>query len=168
MLMEKPRMQRGGAILSIVALAGIAGIALGGLAADKAVATKLERPGWREPSPAPTLAERLAAVNAAIARRDQGKAIYEWHDAYGVALGSRRWEALADIGDAAVRIDALVGRPTGNPTGFRAEARQAYLRALFQARNQRSPEGIERVAQAFAALGDREMAASARAIVVTR
>ena len=168
MLMERPRMERGSIVLSIVAVAGIAGIALGGLAIDRAGATKLERPGLRESWPAPTLAERLTAVDAAIARQDQGKAIREWRDAYGVALGSRHWEAMADVGDAAVRIDTLVGRPAGNPTGFRAEARRTYLRALFQARNQRSPEGIERVAQAFAALGDRDMAAGARAIVVAR
>lgn len=168
MLMERPRMDRGSVVLSIVALAGIAGIALGGLAIDRAGSTKLERPGLRASWPASTLAARLAAVDAAIARRDQGTAVREWRDAYGVALGSRRWEAMADVGDAAMKIDTLVGRPTGNPTGFRAEARQAYLRALFQARHERSPEGVERVAQAFAALGDGDMAARVRAIVVTR
>jgi hypothetical protein len=168
MLMERPRMERGSVVLSIVALATIAGIALGGLAIDRAGTTRLERPGLRESWPAPTLTERLTAVDAAIAGKDQGRAIGEWRDAYGVALGSRRWDAMADVGDAAVRIDTLVGRPAGNPTGFRAEARQAYLRALFQARHQHSSEGIERVAQAFAALGDQDMAARARAIGVAR
>ncbi len=66
------------------------------------------------------------------------------------------------MGDAAVRIDAR----EDEGTAFRAEARQAYLLALFRARDARAPEGIARVADAFAALGDREMAARARAVRV--
>jgi hypothetical protein len=113
------------------------------------------------------LPARLAAIDEALARNDTGRAIREWRDAYGVALGTRRWDAMAAVGDAAVRIDTRVARPPGGYTGFRAEARQAYLLALFRARDTRSPEGIARVADAFAALGDDEMAARARTIVVT-
>jgi hypothetical protein len=167
MFTEKSRLERGGVILSIVAVAGIAGIALGGVAADWP-RPPVEGARWHDRRPQPTLSQRLAAVDAAIAQQDVGRAVREWRDAYSLALGSRRWEAMADIGDAAVRIAALAGRPSGHPTGYRAEARQAYLRALFQARNDRSQDGIERVAQAFAALGDREMAGRARAIGVAR
>jgi hypothetical protein len=163
---EKLPVERSGVVLSIVALAGLASLALGGVAVDSQVST--QRTGLREASLAATLPERLAAVDAAITRRDAGRAAYEWREAYGLALGARRWEPMIEVGDAAVRIDALASRPSGHPTGFRAEARQAYLRALFQARAQRSPEGIERAAQAFAALGDVEMAARARAITVSR
>jgi hypothetical protein len=38
--------------------------------------------------------------------------------------------------------------------------------ALFRARDARAPEGTERVAEAFSALGDTEMAARARTILV--
>ena len=38
------------------------------------------------------------------------------------------------------------------------EVRHAYLRALFCARDQRSVEGVLRVAEAFASLGDRDVA----------
>jgi hypothetical protein len=165
---EKPRPEHSTVILSFVGLAGIAAIMLGGLTADRAGATRFERTEPRETWLGRGLTEHLAEVNAAIARNDQDQAIRAWREAYGIALGSRRWEAMADVGDAAVSIDVLVRRPSGNSTGFRAEARQAYLRALFQARAQRAPDGIGRVADAFAALGDRDMATRARAIEVTR
>jgi hypothetical protein len=110
------------------------------------------------------LSTRLAAMDEALARNDAGRAVYEWRDAYGVALRSRRWDAMATVGDAALRIDAATGAPTGHPTGFRAEARQAYLKALFDARAAGSPAGMERIAASFAALGDTHMAAQARAL----
>jgi hypothetical protein len=109
----------------------------------------------------------MARLDDAIARQDVSRATFEWRDTFSLALGARRWEAMADMGDAAVRIDALAADGDGRPTGFRAQARQAYLRALFQARSQRAPEGIERVAQAFAALGDAEMASRSRALAET-
>lgn len=59
-----------------------------------------------------------------------------------------------------MRVDALASSP-----GFRAAARQAYRRALFLARRDRSPEGSARVADAFTALGDLEVAAQARGIL---
>ena len=165
---EKPRIEHSTMVLSLVGLAGIAAIVLGGLTADRPGATRFERTEPREAWPGRGLAEHLAEVNAAIARQDRGQATRAWREAYRIALGSRRWEAMADVGDAAVRIDALASRSSGDPAGFRAEARQAYLRALFQARAQRAPAGIERVADAFAALGDQDVAAQTRAIEVTR
>jgi len=167
MLMERSGIERGGVVVSIVTLVGIAAT-LGTLAADRTAPARLEPTGLHESGPAPSLADRLADMDAAIARKDQTRAVFEWREAYGLALGSRRWDAMADVGDAAMRVDTLVGRPSGHPSAFRAQARQAYLRALFQARAQHAPEGIERVADAFAALGDRDIAAQARAIVVTR
>ena len=96
------------------------------------------------------------------------RAIHAWRDAYGEALGSRRWEAMAAVGDAALRVDALAGLPARHPTGFRAEARQAYLKALFRARDAGSVEGVERIADAFASLGDIQMAARARTMAPAR
>ena len=160
-------MERASVIASIVALAGLAAIAFGGVAASTAPWGAFEADA-REQRYEKLLPQHLAAVDAAIARKDLGRAVLEWRDAYGLALGSRRWEAMADVGDAAVRIDALASRPVGQPTAFRAEARQAYLRALFEARRTKSQTGISRIADAFAALGDVEMAERARTITVTR
>lgn len=101
---------------------------------------------------------KLAVVDAAIATGDLSRAVFAWRDAYGIALGSRSWDAMLAVGDAAVRIDRVSRRDTGAPTGFRAEARQAYLRALFDARNAGSSDGMRRAADAFAGLGDAEMA----------
>ena len=63
-----------------------------------------------------------------------------------------------EVGDQAVRI----AEAAGGSTHFRAEARQAYLNALFRARAQRAVEGMHRAAAAFERLGDSEMAQGAR------
>jgi hypothetical protein len=159
-------MERASIIASLV-LASLAAIGFGAVATSSVSLPAFETSIAREERHERLFPQQLAEVNAAIARKDVSRAILEWRDAYGLALGSRRWETMVEVGDAAARIDALAGLPSGHPTGFRAEARQAYLRALFQARSVRSPAGIERVAAAFAALGDKEMAARARAVVVT-
>ena len=109
------------------------------------------------------LQARLAAVDAALAQNDVSRAIYLWRDAHGIALGLRRWDAMAAVGDLAMRIDAATS-PLGRPTGFRAEARQAYLRALYDARAAGEREAIDLIADAFAAMGDAKMAAHARAL----
>ena len=145
-----------------LALATVAGTALGTLGAARVGVTNLERPRLEEKRRDGSLSGHLSAVDAAIADRDRSRAVYTWGDAYGVALRSRDWEALVAVGDAALRIDAL----TDQPTALRAEARQAYLLALFRARDAGAPEGVTRVAEAFAALGDTEMAARARSIRV--
>lgn len=111
--------------------------------------SEVSEPAWVKP---------LLAVDEAVASKNLSRAIYGWHEAYGAALGSRRWEGLAAVGDAALRIDALAGPDRE----MRAEARRVYLAALFLARSQRSPGGIRRIADAFASLGDAEMAAQAR------
>jgi hypothetical protein len=145
-----------------LALAMVTGIALGTVGAARIGLTSLERPWPEEKRRDASLSGHLSAIDAAIADRDRSRAVYTWRDAYGVALRSREWEVLVAMGDAALRIDALAGQPTA----FRAEARQAYLLALFRARDAGAPEGVTRVAEAFAALGDAEMAARARSIQV--
>jgi hypothetical protein len=146
-------------------LAVAAGTALGSLAGTRVNVTSPERSQVMQETWHAQLSRRLAAVDAAVAAQDPTRAIYEWRDAYGLALGTRQWEALVSVGDAALRIDALAGLPSRQPTGFRAEARQAYLLALFQARDAGARDGVERVAGIFAALGDVEMAGRARAIL---
>lgn len=101
---------------------------------------------------------RLARVDRALVEENASGAIYEWREAYGAALRSRRWEALAAVGDAGARLEAMMGS-TGR---HRAEARQAYLAALFRARAAGSAEGMRRAAGGFEALGDQEAADLAR------
>jgi hypothetical protein len=164
MLHESPMMRgglRGWAALTLVV---VGGMALGTLAGARVSVTSFERPRLVRGERDVSLAGRLAAVDAAIARNERSRAIYEWRDAYSLALGTRSWDAMIAVGDAALRMDVMAGHSTGGPTGLRAEARQAYLLALFRARDARAPEGIARVAEAFTALGDAEMAARARAI----
>jgi hypothetical protein len=135
---------------------------LGTLAATRVsiTATGIERPRPRGIPRDASLAQQVAAVDAAIAAADRSRAAYAWRDAYGLALRARDWKSMITVGDAALRIDRL----GDEQTAFRAEARQAYLLALFRARDAGAPEGVQRVADAFAALGDQEMAARARTV----
>jgi hypothetical protein len=143
---------------TLVVVAAMTALSIGGLETARGVTARLDRP--RPATPRESLSEHLAAMDAAIEGKDRGRAAREWREAYGAALRSSRWEAMADAGDAAMRVDALASSP-----GFRTAARQAYRRALFLAWRDRSHEGAERVADAFAALGDVEVAARARAIL---
>jgi hypothetical protein len=99
----------------------------------------------------------LAAVDRAVAANDIARASDRWRAAYGSALRSQRWEPMLAAGDAAVRIARAVG-PTDR---FDAAARQCYLGALFRARDEQSIEGVLRVAEALAQLGDTEVARGA-------
>jgi hypothetical protein len=112
------------------------------------------------PEPVPAWTVRIDLVDQALADGNLSRAVYEWREAYGDAFRSGLWEALADVGDAAVRIEAMAGRFSG----YRAEARRAYLAALLRARALQSAAGAMRVAEAFARLGDAEMAERARRI----
>lgn len=96
----------------------------------------------------------LERVEAALARRNVSAAELAWQAAYGEALRSRRWEGMLAVGEASLRI----GEVAGTRKLAEAKARQAYLAALFRARQQESLDGVLRTAEAFAALGDREVA----------
>jgi hypothetical protein len=109
-------------------------------------------------SQSPEWKEKLGHIDQAIRARDPGRAMLEWRAAYGVALRSRDWSALADVGDAGTRIEAI----TGSAGHYRAEARQAYIEALYRARVEHSTEGMLRAASGFAALGDLDAAELAR------
>jgi hypothetical protein len=105
----------------------------------------------------------LASVDHAIDGGDIGRAVRAWRDAYGAALGTRRWEPMYEVGRASLRI----GRSAGPSKGYDEKARQCYLTALFRARQQRSAEGALLVAEGFADLGDVEVAARAIYIAET-
>lgn len=98
--------------------------------------------------------EHVRLVDDAVARGDVSTAVRVGHDAYALALASRRWEAMIAAGDAFVRVGAAAGTPDrGKPT-----ARRAYMAALMQAQRQQSVDGVLGVAHAFRELGDREAA----------
>jgi hypothetical protein len=96
---------------------------------------------------------QLARVDAALARNDLAGAEMLWAEAYVAAIKSRHWEGMVAAGD--------IYRRLGELGGFRklsdAKAREAYLAALFRARNRGSLEGVLRVAQGFSELGDHEV-----------
>jgi hypothetical protein len=120
-------------------------------------------PSDTDASAGPARYERPASVGEAAAAHDVTHVDREWREAYRVASRSRQWEALVTVGDAAVGIDGAAGRPTM----YRAEARRAYLEALFRARAQGSADGIRRAAEAFERLGDREAAEVGRRMLRT-
>jgi hypothetical protein len=167
MISDQRRMDWRVVALSIAGFVVVAGLALGGLAGGAGTGVySAPRPPFEIRERA--LPARLASVDEALARGDVTRAVVEWRGAYGVALQSRQWESMVAVGDAAVRIDAATSRFAGHPSAFRAEARQAYLRALFDARAAGSREGIQRVAAAYAALGDAEMASMVRSMTPGR
>jgi hypothetical protein len=97
--------------------------------------------------------EHLEAADAALAESNVSRATRVWQDARNAALRSGTWSALVEVGDASLRIGELAAARVG----ARAEARGLYLRALFQARAQGSLDGVLRVTEAFASLGDQEV-----------
>ena len=120
-----------------------------------AVVTMLEAVTYRENmmDSQPVWTGGLERVDTALAADDIIGAILAWRTAYTSALGSRRWDAMLDVGDAYLRIgDHARGRDTYEP-----KSREAYLIALFRARREGALDGVLRAGQAFAALGDREV-----------
>ena len=106
----------------------------------------------------PAWAQRLTLVDEAVASNNVSRAIYEWREAYGAAMGSRRAEALASVGDAALRIDTLAGARGV----FRAEARDAYRGSMLLAHAQRDVRTMMRAADSLTLLGDTRAADRAR------
>lgn len=94
----------------------------------------------------------IQAMDDALARGDVNAAEKARQAAYLAALGSLRWEAMAGAGDAFVRF----AESTGLEAPLRPEVRRIYLVALYRARRQGALEGVLRVSETLAALGDRE------------
>lgn len=101
--------------------------------------------------------EHLRAVDAALARGDVRAATSAWREGYGAALTRGGAEGMLQVGHAARRIGVAEGRPDDQAP----KARQAYLTALFRARQAGDVDTVLRVADAFAALGDRQVAHAA-------
>ncbi len=94
----------------------------------------------------------IRKVHDALVRNDISSAEWAWHYAHVTALRSGSWISMIEVGDAALCI--------GEAAGFRQRsaerARQSYSVALMRARFQESIDGLRRIAQAFAVLGDGE------------
>lgn len=105
----------------------------------------------------PLLTRNLQRVAEALAQKNVSAAVRAWHEAYALALGSRRWEGMLAVGDAWLRV----GEVSGSRKASEAKVRELYLAAFFRARDQRSLDGVLRAAEAFAALGDQQVAEQA-------
>lgn len=96
----------------------------------------------------------LELMDRAVTLRDPDGAIRAWRDAYAAALGGNGWQGLIEVAAACLKI--------GEIPGFRkaceAKTRQTYWTALARARQERSVDGVLRVAGAFQGLGARAMA----------
>ena len=99
-------------------------------------------------------AVHLRRMDDALAEKNVRGAERAWHDAHVEALASLSWEPMVDVGDAALRI----AEGAGFGDVYEPKARRIYLSAFFRARREGSVEGVLRAAQAFARLGDREVA----------
>ena len=96
---------------------------------------------------------RLREAEAALATGRPQVTIIQLRAAYRAALRTGRWDAMVEVGDVARRAaEGALAPARAVPTASRA-----YLAALTLARDQRSLDGVLRVGQGFAALGDREM-----------
>jgi hypothetical protein len=150
--LDSPPRARSRAIDAIVVLAIAILIALAIVEVLASHASAAEAEGSNVAAP---WAPHVERVDEALAQDNVSAALRAWGNAYTAALGSRRWEGLIEVGDAYLRIgDRVAYRPA-----FAAKAREAYLAALFRARRQNSLDGVLRAADAFAALGDRQVVA---------
>ena len=114
------------------------------------------------PANRPPWSTHIRALEDALAQNNQSAAVRAWHAAHVAAFASRRWDGLIEVGDAYLKI----GEASGSPRSAFAKARELYLTALFRARELGDADGALRVAQAFAALGEREV--TEQCLVVAR
>ena len=105
-------------------------------------------------SSATSTAERIRVIDEAVQRGDLVTARAAWHDAYRSLRRTRDWQGMAALGDIALGVaGASAARQP-----WEADARQAYLGTLFRARAEGSLDGVLRATDAFATLGDRDVA----------
>ena len=96
----------------------------------------------------------IRAMDAALAEMNATAAVRAWRNAYAAALGTPGWRGLVEVAAASLRIGAIAGFGKASE----ARARETYWTALFRARQQGSLDGVLEAAEAFGALGDRQMA----------
>jgi tetratricopeptide (TPR) repeat protein len=118
-----------------------------------AVAMALAANGRAVPAKA-TWRDALQRAEAALAGGDVLGAQQAWQEAYRAVMGARSPEGMLDVGRAYLRI----GEAARDRGAAVAQARRIYLVALFRARERRDADAVAHAGQAFAALGDREVA----------
>ena len=129
----------------MVATSAVVALLIGGLAVIEVLTAR----AVSEP-PAARWQAALARMDDAIDRADFVDAARRWREANEAARHSREWTALIEVGDGYRRLQRT-GRV---PAEMGGAAREAYLNALLRARHEDSLEGMLRVAESFAALGD--------------
>jgi len=98
--------------------------------------------------------ERIAAIGTAVQRGDLEAARAAWRDAFQALRPTQDWQGMAVLGDTALWIAGV----SGARDPWEADARRAYLGAMFRARSEESLDGVLRATEAFATLGDRDVA----------
>jgi hypothetical protein len=93
-------------------------------------------------------------MERALAKGDVDAALRAWEQAHLTAVESLSWEGLIAAGQAYLRL----GRAARSPQAAEATARRAFFAALYRACRENSFDGVLRAAEAFAALGDGEVA----------
>lgn len=112
-----------------------------------------------EPADASPWRAPLRGAAEAFAAGDGRTAYLAWEEGYRAAMRDRGWQGLVSAADTYIRIGGIPGQEATAP-----RARRLYLAALFRARAARSSTGLVAVAEAFAALGDTEVAARSAAL----
>lgn len=141
--------------LTVAVVAGAAVIVWALPHAHRAVEPRAELPTSDGQTPsANSTAERITAIGEAVQRGDLVTARAAWHDAYRSLRRTRDWQGMAALGDTAQGIAGA----SGARQPWEADARQGYLGALFRARAEASLDGVLRATEAFATLGDRDVA----------
>ncbi|HXJ84425.1 MAG TPA: hypothetical protein VMS64_37780 [Candidatus Methylomirabilis sp.] len=102
----------------------------------------------------------IRTMDDALARGDLRAALRAREDARLAALASQRWEGMAMVGDATLRL----AQKAGLVSAMEPAARRAYAFALHRASRQGSVDGAVRITVAFAGLGDHEMARKSLAV----
>jgi hypothetical protein len=105
--------------------------------------------------------QHIRVMDAARARGDLHAAETARQTAYLAALRSERWDAMAAVGDASARVTEDF---PGLRSTLRPELRRIYGTALLRAHREGSLDGVLRVSEALADLGDQEAARAGLAL----
>ena len=116
----------------------------------------------RTPAPPSAWREPLSRAEIALANGDMRQAEQAWEEARRAAIRSRTPHGLLEVGVAYLSL----GEITRDRQTAVARARQLFLDSLFRARERRDADGIAAAGQAFASLGDCQVARRAHAVAV--
>jgi hypothetical protein len=98
--------------------------------------------------------EALRRAETAFASGDAREAERAWEESYRAAMRPGAPEGMLALGHAYLRIGVAVR----DPQAAVARARQIFLQVFVQARERRDAKVVADAGEAFASLGDREVA----------